>query len=130
VHFTSLTLAEDVRKQGAVPTTDEVTAERRRLHKKVLYDLDSSQTIIQVIKSKSMRWSENVARMGEKRGAYRVFVGRPEETRSLGIPRRIWKSNNKMDLQEEENVGMAWINLAQHKDKWQAFVNAVMRGVS
>ena len=83
-----LTFAQDVRKHGAVPTSDEVTAERRRLHKEELYDLDSSPTIIRVIKSRSMRWAGNVARMGEKRDAYRVLVERPEENRPLGIPRR------------------------------------------
>jgi hypothetical protein len=57
--------------------------ELRRLHIEELYNLDSSPTIIRVIKSRSMRLAGHVARMGEKRGSYRVFVGRTEETRSL-----------------------------------------------
>jgi hypothetical protein len=72
----------------------------------------------------------HVARMGEKRGSYRVFVGRTEETRSLWIPRRRSMRNNKMYLQEVGCVGMGWINLAQGKDRWRALVNAVMRGIS
>jgi hypothetical protein len=63
--------------------------------------------------------------MGEKRGAYRILVGRPEGRRPLGRPRRRWEDNIKMDLQ---GVGwcMDWIMLAQDRDRWRALVNAVM----
>jgi hypothetical protein len=63
--------------------------------------------------------------MGEKRGAYRILVGRPEGRRPLGIPRRRWEDNIKMDLQEVE-WGMVWIELAQDRDRWWALVNVVM----
>jgi hypothetical protein len=63
--------------------------------------------------------------MGEKRGAYRVLVGRPEGRRPLGRPRRRWEDNIKMDLQEV-GWGMNWIELAQVRDRWRALVNAVM----
>jgi hypothetical protein len=56
------------------PNCDEVTGEWRRLHKEELYDLFSSQNI-RVIKSRRVRWAEHVARMGERRGAHRIFVG-------------------------------------------------------
>jgi len=53
-----------------------------------------------MIKSRRMRWVGNVARMGERRGVYRVLVGKPEGKRPLGRPRRRWEDNIKMDLQE------------------------------
>jgi hypothetical protein len=91
----------------------------------LLNDLDSSPNIIRVIKSRRMRWAGHVARMGEKRGAYRIFVGRPEGGRPLGRPRRRWKDNIKTDLQEV-GWGMNWVQLAQDRDRWRALVNAVM----
>jgi hypothetical protein len=63
--------------------------------------------------------------MGEKRGAYRIFVGRPEGRRPLGRPRRRWEDNIKMNLQDV-GWGMDWIELAQDRDRWRALVNAVM----
>jgi hypothetical protein len=63
--------------------------------------------------------------MGEKRGAYRILVGRPEERRPLERPRRRWEDNIKMNLEEVE-WGMNWIELAQDRDRWRAVVNAVM----
>jgi hypothetical protein len=50
--------------------------------------------------------------MWERRGAYRILVGRPEGRRPLGRPRRKWEDNVKMDLQEVEWVSMDWIDLA------------------
>jgi len=64
--------------------------------------------------------------MGERRGVYRVLVGKPEGKRLLGRPRRRWENNIKMDLQEVGCGGMDWIELAQDTDMWQALVNAVM----
>jgi hypothetical protein len=64
--------------------------------------------------------------MGEKRGVYRVLVGRSEGKRPLRRPRRRWKDNIKMDLQEVRCEGMDWIDLAQDGDSWRALVNAIM----
>jgi len=64
--------------------------------------------------------------MGDRRDVYRVLVGKPEETRPLGRPRRRWEDNIKMDIQEVGCEGMDWIELAQDRDRWQALVNAVM----
>jgi len=64
--------------------------------------------------------------MGERRGVYRVLVGKPEGKRSLGRPRRGWECNNKMDLQEVGCRGMDWIELAQDRDRWRTLVTAVM----
>jgi hypothetical protein len=55
----------------------------------------SSPNITRVIKSRRRRWAEHVARVGERRGAYR---GKPEGRRPLGRPRRRWEDNIKMDL--------------------------------
>jgi hypothetical protein len=68
--------------------------------------------IILLIKSRRMRWARNVARMGEKRGAHRILVARPEGRRPLGRPRRRWKATIKMDLQEvgwEAWTGLSWL---------------------
>jgi hypothetical protein len=54
---------------------------------------------------------------GEKRGVYRVLVGKTEKMRPLGRPRHRWKGNIKMDLQEVGCGGMDWIELAQDKDR-------------
>ena len=63
---------------------------------------------------------------GEERGVYSVLVGKPEGKRLLGRPRRRWEDNIKVDLQEIGCVGIDWIELAQDRDRWRAFVNAVM----
>jgi hypothetical protein len=57
---------------------DEVTGEWRKLHNEELHDLYSSPSIIRVMKARRMRRTEHVARMGEKRNAYRLLVGKPE----------------------------------------------------
>ena len=68
----------------------------------------------------------HVARMGDRRGVYRVLVVKPEGTRPLGRPRRRWEDNIKMALQEAGYVVMDWIELAQDRDRWRALVNPVM----
>jgi hypothetical protein len=108
------------------PKRDEVTGEWRRLHNKELYALYSSPNIIRVIKSRRLRQAGHVARMGERRGAYRALVGKPEGRRPLGRPRHRWEDNIKMDLREVGWGGMDWINLAEDRDRWRALVNAVM----
>jgi hypothetical protein len=108
------------------PKRDEVRGEWRRLHNEELSDQYSLPNIIWVIKSRRMRWAGHVARMGEGRGAYRIFVGRPEGRRPLGRPRRRWEDNIKMDLQEVGWGGMDWIDMAQDTDRWRALVSAVM----
>ena len=64
--------------------------------------------------------------MGERRGVYRVLVGKPEGKRPLGRPGCRWENNIKMDLQQLGCGGIDGIKLAQDKDRWRALVNAVM----
>ena len=68
------------------PTRDGVTGEWRKLHNEELNDLYSSPNIFRVIKSRRVRWAGHVARMGERRGVYRVLVGKPEGKRPLVDP--------------------------------------------
>jgi hypothetical protein len=100
------------------PKRDEVTGEWRRLHNEEPHDLYCSSNIIWVIKSRRMRWVGHVACMEERRGVYRVLVGKPEAKRSLGKPRHGWEDIIKTDLQEVRWGGLDWIDLAQDRDRW------------
>ena len=53
---------------------------------------------------------------------HRVLVGKPEEKRPLGRPRRRWEDNIKMDLQEVGGGREDWMELAQDRDRWRALV--------
>jgi hypothetical protein len=64
------------------PKRDEVTGGWRKLHNEELHNLYSSPSIIRMLKSRRMRWAGHVARMGEKRNAYRKLVGKPEGKRN------------------------------------------------
>jgi len=68
--------------------------------------------MLYVIKSRRMRWAVHVARMGERRGVYRVLAVKPEGKRPLGRSRRRWEDSIKMDLQEVGCGGVDWIKLA------------------
>ncbi|KAJ4435442.1 hypothetical protein ANN_18057 [Periplaneta americana] len=105
---------------------DEVTGEWRKLHNTELHALYSSPDIIRNIKSRRLRWAGHVARMGESRNAYRVLVRRSEGKIPLGRPRRRWEDNIKMDLREVGYDDRDWINLAQDRDQWRAYVRAAM----
>jgi hypothetical protein len=80
------------------PKRDDVRGEWRKLHNEELRDLYSSPSIITIINSKRMRRAGHVARMGEKRNAYKLLVGKPEGKRPLGRPRRRWVDNIRMGL--------------------------------
>ena len=108
------------------PTRDDVTEEWRKLLNEELNDMYSSPYIVHVIKSIRMRWAGHVERMGERRGVYRVVVGKLEGKRPIGRPRHRWEDNIKMDLQEVGCRGVDWIDLAQDRDRWQSTVIEVL----
>jgi hypothetical protein len=99
-----------------------VKAEWRRPHNKDLYALYPSPNIIWVIKSRRLRWAGHVARMGERRGAYRALMGKPDGRRPLGRPRHRWEYNIKIDIREVGwgGGGMDWIDLTQDMNMWWA----------
>jgi hypothetical protein len=94
------------------PKKDVVTGGWKKLHNEELHSLYSSLSIIRLIKSRTMSWTEHVARIGPKRNAYRIFVGKPEKKRPLGRRRSRWvnnnNNNNNMNLRE-----MGWYGLDQ-----------------
>ena len=73
------------------------------------------------IEKNEMGWACSL--YGGKRRVYRVLVGRPEGRSPFGIRRHRWDDNIKKDIQV---VGIDWIELAQDRDRWHAFVNVLM----
>jgi hypothetical protein len=98
----------------------------QELHNDKLHSLYSSPNIVRVIKSRRMRWAGHVAHMGVGRGVYQVLDGRPKGKRPLWRSRCRWENNIKMDLGEIGIDGANWIQLAQDRVQWWAFVNMVM----
>jgi hypothetical protein len=89
----------------------------RKPHNEDLHDLYSSPSIIRIIKSRRMKLAWHVARMGEKRNAYSLLVGRSDGKRSLGRSRSRWVDNIKMVAGETRWGGADCIGLADNKDK-------------
>jgi hypothetical protein len=94
------------------PKRDEVTGGWRKLHNEEFHNLYSSPSISR-IKSMRMRWTWYAARVGAKRNAYMLLVGKPEGNRPLGRPKRRWVDNIKMDL---------W----RDRDNWRAIMKSVL----
>jgi hypothetical protein len=105
---------------------DEVTGEWRKSHNEVLRDLYSSPSIIRIIKWRRMRWAGHVARMGEKKNAYRLLVGKPERKILLGRSRRKWVDNIRMDLGEVGWCDVDWIGLARDRNRWRTLGTSVL----
>jgi len=97
------------------PRRDKVMGEWGRLHNEELNDLYSSPNIVQVIKSRRMRWAGHVARLGEERGVYMFLVGKSEGKRPPERQRHRWVVNIRMDLQAVECGYMDWVGLAQDR---------------
>jgi hypothetical protein len=108
------------------PKRDEVTGEWRKLHNEELHDLYSSPSIITIMKSRRMRWAGHVARIREKRSAYRLLVGKPGGRTPLERPRRRWVDNIRTDLVEVRWGDVDWIGLAQDRDRWRAHLNLAL----
>jgi hypothetical protein len=85
---------------------DEMTGGWRELHNEELHNLHFSPSIIRMMKSRRMRRAWHVARMGEKRNAYRILMRKPEGKRPLGRRRRKWVYDVKMDLKERGWYGL------------------------
>jgi len=105
---------------------DEETGDWRRLHNEEINVLYSLPNIVQMIKSRRVRWAGHVARMGEERAVYRVLVGKTEGKRPLGRPRRRWVFKIRVDLQEVGFGHVDWIGPAQDRDRWRRLVSVVM----
>jgi hypothetical protein len=108
------------------PKMNGVIGGWRKLHNEGLHNLYSSESIIRIMKSRSMRLAGHVARIGQKRNAYRIFVGKLEVKRQLRRPRRRCVDNVKMDLREIGWGVMDWINLVQDWDQWRALAHVVI----
>jgi hypothetical protein len=104
-----------------------VTGGWRKLHKEELHSLYSSPSIVRIIKSRRIRWTGHVARMGDKRNVYRLLVGKPEGKRPLRRPRSRWMDNIMMDLLEIGLNVVDWIGLAQDRYRWRTIVNSVLK---
>jgi hypothetical protein len=87
-----LRVFEDRAQRGIFgPKRDKVIGGWRKLHNEELHNLYCSRSIIRIIKSRRMGWTRHVARMGEKRNACKILVGKPEGKKPLGRPRRRWE---------------------------------------
>jgi len=93
---------------------EEVTGELRKLHNEELKGRYCSTNIVRVIKSRRMRWAGH------------GLMGKPEEKRPLGRPRRRWKDNIKVDLQEVGCGGMDRIELPLDRNRWRIFESQIM----
>jgi hypothetical protein len=82
------------------PKWVEVTGRWRKLHNEELHNLYPSPSIIIITKSRRLKWTEHVIRMGKKRNVYRLLVGKLEGKRPLGRPRCSWIDNIKISLLE------------------------------
>jgi hypothetical protein len=108
------------------PQRDEVIGGRRKLHNEKFRNLYSSPSIIRIIKSRRMQWTEDVACIGEKKNTYRIFMGKPEGKRPVGRSRWRWENNTKKYLRETGWGGTDWIGLAKDRDQRRTLVNTVM----
>jgi hypothetical protein len=103
------------------PKRDEVTGGWRKLNNEELHNLCSSPNIIRMMNLR-IRWAGHVARMGQKRNACRILVGKPEGRRPVRRPRHRWEDIIKMHLREIGWDGIDWID----QDQWRNLVNSVM----
>ena len=95
-------------------------------HNEELHSLYRSRNIVIVIKSRGLRWAGNVARMEEVRSAFKILTGKPTGKRHLGRPRRRWKDNIRMDLEEIGINAGNWVDSAQDRNYWRALVNVAL----
>ena len=98
----------------------------------ILSRTNATQTTIslsfwdRVIKYRRLRWAGHVARMEEGRSAFKILLGEPKGKIPLGRPRRRWEDDIRMDLKEIGINTRDWVDLAQDRDYWRAFVNVAL----
>jgi len=98
------------------PKRDEEIGEWTKLHNEELNDMYCSPNIDRVIKSRRMRWAGHIARIGERRGVYRVLVGKHEGKSPYGRHRPRWEDDIKLDLQEVGCAvwtGSSWLRIGR-----------------
>jgi hypothetical protein len=105
---------------------DEVTGETRRLHNEEFHNLYCSPNIIRLIKSRRIKWAGHIACMKNRRGAYRIWMGKPDGRKPRERPRLRWDNNIEMDPQEAW-WGMDYIDLAQDRDRSWVLVKAIIK---
>jgi hypothetical protein len=108
------------------PKRDTVTEEWRKLHNEEIMTCTAHPIYCAGDKMENNEMGGACSAHGERRGVYRVLVGKPDGKGPLGRSRGRWGDNIKTDLQEVGCEGMEWIELAQEWDRWRALVNAVM----
>jgi hypothetical protein len=99
------------------PNSDDVTGEWRKLHNEELSVLYSLPNIVRVVKSRRMIMGGACGAYGGGEIMHRVLVGKPEEKRPMGRPRRRWEDNIKTDIQEVGGGFGDWMELAQDRDR-------------
>jgi hypothetical protein len=114
------------RVQRFGPNRDDVTGEWRKLHNEELHILYSSQNIIRQINSRRMRWAGHMAHIEKERKLKKVLVGKYEEKRPLGRPRRRREDGIRIQLRENGWGIAEWIQLAQDRGRWRALANTLM----
>ena len=98
----------------------------RRLHNEKIHSFYRSLSIVRVIKSRRLRWAGHVAKMEEGGCAFKNLIRKRIEKRPLGRPMRRWEDNIRMNLKEISINRKNWIDSAQDRDYWRAFVNAAL----
>jgi hypothetical protein len=96
------------------PKREEVTEEWRKQHNEELNDLYSLPNIVRVVKSRRMRWSGHLTRMGEDRVVHRMLVGKPEGKRPVGnqdVDGRIILRGIFRKLEGVVGTGWSWLRI-------------------
>ncbi|KAJ4443978.1 hypothetical protein ANN_05767 [Periplaneta americana] len=107
-------------------TVTNINDTREEIKRRINMGNASYYSVEKLLSSSLLSKNLKTFEMGESRNAYRVLVGRPEGKRPLRRPRRRWEDNIKMDLREVGYDDRDWINLAQDRDRWRAYVRAAM----
>ena len=83
----------------------------KRLHNEEFHSLYRSPNIVEVIKSRRLRWAGHVVTMEEGKRVFKILTVKPTGKRPLGRPRRSWEDNIRMDLKEIRGIGLNWLRI-------------------